>query len=100
MKILPIGSIIQLSKEKEQLLMVTSRFPLYNKQGEIGYFDYAGCLYPQGQTSQENFFFNTEDIEKVLFSVSLMKPRRRYSYAFMRRLKILRIRNLIFQINK
>ncbi|MBL1226039.1 DUF4176 domain-containing protein [Enterococcus sp. BWR-S5] len=67
MKILPIGSIIQLSKEKEQLLMVTSRFPLYNKQGEIGYFDYAGCLYPQGQTSQENFFFNTEDIEKVLF---------------------------------
>lgn len=67
MKILPIGSIIQLSKEKEQLLMVTSRFPLYNKQGEIGYFDYPGCLYPQGQTSQENFFFNTEDIEKVLF---------------------------------
>ncbi|MBP1046057.1 DUF4176 domain-containing protein [Enterococcus sp. BWM-S5] len=67
MTILPIGSIIQLSREKEQLLMITSRFPLYNKQGAIGYFDYAGCLYPQGQTSQENYFFNNEDIEKVLF---------------------------------
>lgn len=67
MKILPIGSVIRLTRENEQLLMVTSRFPLYNRQGEIGYFDYAGCLYPQGQTSQENFFFNNEDIEKVLF---------------------------------
>ncbi|GAB2023480.1 hypothetical protein RyT2_25570 [Pseudolactococcus yaeyamensis] len=47
--------------------MITSRFPLYNRRGDIGYFDYAGCLYLQGQTSQETFFFNAEDIEKVLF---------------------------------
>lgn len=67
MNILPIGTVVQLSREKEQLLMITSRFPLYNRQGEIGYFDYASCLYPQGQTSQENFFFNTEDIDVVLF---------------------------------
>ena len=38
-RILPIGSIVQL-KNGEVKLMILNRFPLYNNNGEIGYFDY------------------------------------------------------------
>ena len=38
-RILPIGSIVQL-KNGEVKLMIINRFPLYNNNGEIGYFDY------------------------------------------------------------
>lgn len=48
--------------------MITARFPLYNKDGEIGYFDYGACLYPQGQLSEQNYFFNEEGIEKISFT--------------------------------
>lgn len=66
MEMYSIGTVVNL-KAGEQELMITSRFPLYNNKGEIGYFEYGGCLYPQGETSENNFFFNSEDIEAVLF---------------------------------
>lgn len=47
--------------------MITSRVPLYNSKGTVGYFDYAGCLYPVGQNGQQTFFFNEENIEEVFF---------------------------------
>lgn len=67
MKILPIGTVVTLNNG-EQKLMIISRFPLYNNEGEIGYFDYAGCLYPQGQVNQENYFFNEGDIQEIHFT--------------------------------
>ena len=66
MNILPLGSVVRL-KEGTQKVMVITRAPLYNNEGTIGYFDYAGCLYPQGQTGQTTFFFNQEDIEQIFF---------------------------------
>ena len=65
-KILPIGSVIQLHNG-EVKLMILSRFPLYNNQGTIGYFDYSACLYPNGNTDNQCYFFNKEDISKVWF---------------------------------
>lgn len=65
-KILPLGSIIILKKD-DQKLMIISRTPLYNNEGTIGYFDYSGCVYPQGQINQQMYFFNEEDIEQVIF---------------------------------
>ena len=65
-KILPIGTIVRL-KKGEQKIMIICRFPLYNNEGTIGYFDYSACIYPMGQTNQEVFFFNEEDIEEVCF---------------------------------
>lgn len=66
MELLPIGTVVLL-ENGEQELMITSRFPLYNNEGDVGYFDYAGCFYPQGQFNEGNYFFNQEDIKKILF---------------------------------
>ena len=67
MELLPIGTVVTLNNG-EQELMITARFPLYNNNGEIGYFDYAGCFYPQGQINEGNYFFNSEDIQTIHFT--------------------------------
>lgn len=66
MIIYPIGTVVTLN-DGEQELMITSRFPLYEDQGNRGYFDYAGCIFPQGQINESNYFFNEEDIKTVHF---------------------------------
>ncbi|QEH67855.1 DUF4176 domain-containing protein [Cellulosilyticum sp. WCF-2] len=65
-QILPIGSIVRLNNGNQKL-MIINRAPLYNNEGSIGYFEYSGCLYPNGQTNQNVFFFNEENIAEVLF---------------------------------
>ncbi len=65
-KILPIGSVVIL-KQGKQKLMIINRVPLYNNEGTIGYFDYAACVYPVGQTDQQMYFFNEEDIKDICF---------------------------------
>lgn len=64
---LPLGSIVRL-RNGEHKLMIVCRLPLYNNNGTIGYFDYSACLYPMGQTDQQMYFFNEEDIEKTYFT--------------------------------
>lgn len=66
MTYLPIGSIVQLVNGSAKL-MITTRFALYNNEGNIGYFDYAACLYPGGLTDNQTFFFNKENIDRVWF---------------------------------
>lgn len=63
---LPIGSVVQL-QNGDTKVMVINRFPLYNNQGTIGYFDYSACLYPTGNTDNQVYFFNHENIDKVWF---------------------------------
>ena len=36
--------------------------------GKEGYFDYGGCLYPQGLVGDQILYFNHRDIVKVVFS--------------------------------
>ncbi|MBC6308468.1 DUF4176 domain-containing protein [Listeria sp. FSL L7-1582] len=66
-ELLPLGSVVRL-KNGEQQLVVISRFPLYNNQGVIGYFEYGACLYPNGQIDQTAYFFNQEDIDEMYFT--------------------------------
>lgn len=47
--------------------MIINRAPLYNQNGEIGYFDYSACIYPAGKVEEQVYFFNHENIEKVYF---------------------------------
>ena len=62
--ILSIGSVVQL-KNGEVKLMIINRFPLFNKEGTIGYFDYSACIFPIGNVDNQVYFFNAEDIDIV-----------------------------------
>ena len=66
MDILSIGTVVVLKGGKHKL-MITARTPLENRDGTIGYYDYGACLYPEGQVNNKTYFFNTEDIEEVIF---------------------------------
>ncbi len=63
-EIYPLGTVVRLKKGQRKL-MIVSRVPLMNDNGTIGYFDYAGCLVPDGLNGQQTFFFNFEDIAQV-----------------------------------
>ncbi|MBM7643795.1 DUF4176 domain-containing protein [Streptococcus loxodontisalivarius] len=65
-KILPLGSVVRLN-DGDIKVMVIGRYPLYENKGEVGYFDYAACIYPTGLNSEENYFFNEEDIAEIFF---------------------------------
>lgn len=47
-------------------LLIINRVPILEINNEIGYFDYGGCLFPQGEGGP-NFYFNDEDIKEVNF---------------------------------
>lgn len=65
MELLPIGSVVLL-KNGVKTLMIYGRKQLDVETGKT--FDYLGCLYPEGNISEDmNFLFNGENIEKVLF---------------------------------
>ncbi|MBP2622213.1 DUF4176 domain-containing protein [Streptococcus panodentis] len=57
--LLPIGSVVRLHNGEIDL-MIIGRFPLYNKEGTIGYFDYVACLYPTGVANEEMLYFNMD----------------------------------------
>ena len=63
---LPIGTVVQLNNG-EVKLMIINRFPLFNHEGTIGYFDYSACVYPLGNMDNQAYFFNSEDIHKIWF---------------------------------
>ena len=63
---LPIGSVVQLNNG-EAKLMIINRFPLFNNNGTIGYFDYSACIYPLGNNDNQVYFFNSEDIQRIWF---------------------------------
>ncbi|MBC2360651.1 DUF4176 domain-containing protein [Listeria welshimeri] len=66
MDILPIGSIVKLYNGDIKL-MIINRVPLYNQKGQIGYFDYSGCMYPNGKVEEQVYFFNEENIEQIFY---------------------------------
>ena len=63
---LPIGSIVYL-KEGSRKIMVLNRGAMLEQAGEPVMFDYSGCLHPIGLTAEQVFYFNEENIDKVVF---------------------------------
>lgn len=63
---LPIGSIVYL-KEGTRKIMVLNRGAILNQEGENIIFDYSGCIYPVGLEAEHVFYFNEEDVDRVIF---------------------------------
>ena len=61
-----IGSIIYL-KEGSQKLMIINRGPIVEMDNQRYIFDYSACKYPIGVVEDEIYYFNEENIDKVIF---------------------------------
>ncbi|UEX90905.1 DUF4176 domain-containing protein [Staphylococcus ratti] len=61
-----IGSIIYL-KGGSQKMMILNRGPILEQENKKVMFDYAACKYPLGLVGEEIFYFNTENIARVVF---------------------------------
>lgn len=86
MRILPIGSVVRLN-EGSVKLMILNRAPLHNKDDVIGYFDYSACLYPGGQTDQQAYFFNEEDIDEVYHEGYVDKEEKEFQKEYQDKIK-------------
>lgn len=64
---LSLGSIVNIN-EMVKKIMITSRGVVSEVDGQRYFFDYAGCLYPEGLQGENLLFFNHEDIDRVIFN--------------------------------
>ncbi len=67
LNILPIGSIVYL-KDGSQKLMILNRGATIKQNGEDVLFDYSSAIYPMGLNPEQIFYFNQEDIDRVVFN--------------------------------
>lgn len=65
-EILPIGSIVEIKGVNHQILII-GRALVSDVGFEKVYNDYSGCFYPQGIIDNNLFYFNNEDIVKVVY---------------------------------
>jgi hypothetical protein len=65
-KILPIGTIVYL-REGTEKVMILNRGAVLDKDGTTFLFDYSGSLYPVGLNPEQIFYFNQDNIDKVVF---------------------------------
>lgn len=60
---LPLGSIVVI-KGGVKKTMIIARGVAANMGEDVKYFDYAGCIYPEGLMGDQLLYFNHEDIAK------------------------------------
>lgn len=65
-EIIPIGSIVYL-KNGSQKLMILNRGCKLQQNDEEVFFDYSAAIYPLGMNPEKIYYFNQEDIDKVVF---------------------------------
>ena len=67
-KYLPIGSVVLLKSGSKRIMIYGRKQLQVGKQIEKIEWDYIGCLYPEGNISEEYMYlFNHEQIDKVFF---------------------------------
>ena len=66
MSILPIGTIVYL-KEGSQKLMILNRGVTIEQTGENDLFDYSAAFQPMGLKPEQLFYFNRDDVDKVVY---------------------------------
>ena len=65
-KILPIGSIVYLN-EGNQKLMILNRGVTIRQNKQDVLFDYSAAIYPMGLNPNQLFYFNHEDVDRIVF---------------------------------
>ena len=65
-KLIPLGSVVCL-KEGQQKIMILDRSPQVDTGDGIKMFEYSGCIYPVGLMVDQILYFNTENIDQVIF---------------------------------
>ncbi len=65
---LPLGSVINLEGNPHRLMILSRAVLSVNEENnEKEYYDYAGCLFPEGMQGNVFIYFNHENIENVHF---------------------------------
>lgn len=62
----PLGSIV-IMRGGIRKTMIIARGVAAEIGNEVKYFDYAGCIYPEGLIMDQMMYFNHEDIAKEVF---------------------------------
>lgn len=63
---LPLGSLV-IVKGGFRKTLVIARGLMTNIGDEQSFFDYGGCMYPEGLVGDQVMYFNNEDIDQVVF---------------------------------
>ncbi|MFA9379047.1 MAG: DUF4176 domain-containing protein [Lachnotalea sp.] len=65
-KFLSLGSIVRLNGGVKKVVVI-ARAVATNIGNETKYFEYGGCLYPEGLLGDAILYFNNEDIQQVVY---------------------------------
>ncbi len=65
-KPLPVGSVVKVNGSNQEFVII-SQVPLTEIDGKRGYFEFGAATLPMGLSSQEMIFFNTEDVDKIVY---------------------------------
>lgn len=63
--LLPLGTVVVLEGGVKKV-MIIARGVAVKKDEELQYFEYGGCLYPEGLLGEQLLNFNNENIVKVV----------------------------------
>lgn len=64
-KFLPLGSVVIIDGGIKKMLII-ARGAFTNIKGEMRYFDYGACTYPEGVIGDAMLYFNHENIQTVV----------------------------------
>ena len=63
---LPLGSVVVVKGGVKKAMIISRGLGVTLGDG-VKYFDYGGCLYPEGLVGDQVLYFNHADINKVVF---------------------------------
>ncbi|MCJ1994010.1 DUF4176 domain-containing protein [Lactococcus piscium] len=63
---LPVGSVVKVTGSDQEFVII-SQMPVTEINGQQGYFEFGAATLPMGLVSQEIIFFNSEDIDQIVY---------------------------------
>lgn len=63
---LPLGSIVVMNGGVKKFVIIARGLQV-NVNGNLHFFDYGACMYPEGLMGDQVMYFQHEDIRKVVF---------------------------------